>query len=148
MTNLRIGALTSKSRREAQIEISGRRIYLRRLNSGDLEEFTALNRASKLLHRRMVTPPTHPEQFRLLLKRCDKPDSCCFAVCRIEDNAIVGFIGLSQIFRGGFQSAYLGYFVSAKYAGRGYMREAVSVMLKYAFERSSSSPRGKHSTRK
>ncbi len=127
--------MISKARQEAQFEYFGKRIYLRRLSSGDLEEFTALNRASKQLHRGRVTPPTRPEQFRLLLQRCRKPDSCCFVICRSKDDAIVGFIGLSQIFRGGFQSAYLGYYAGARYAGLGYMREAVSLMLKYAFER-------------
>ena len=46
---------------------------------------------------------------------------------------IIGAINLSQIFRGGFQNAYLGYYIGAPYAGRGYMTEALRLMLRYAF---------------
>jgi ribosomal-protein-alanine N-acetyltransferase len=50
-----------------------------------------------------------------------------------EDDAIVGSINLSQIFRGGFKSAYLGYQIGAPFAGRGYMTEAIRLVLQYAF---------------
>jgi ribosomal-protein-alanine N-acetyltransferase len=44
-------------------------------------------------------------------------------------------INLSQIFMGGFCSAYLGYYVGARYAKRGYMTEALRLMLDYAFRK-------------
>jgi ribosomal-protein-alanine N-acetyltransferase len=43
-------------------------------------------------------------------------------------------MSLSQIFRGGFQNAYLGYYIGAKHAGQGYMTEALRLALRYAFE--------------
>ena len=46
----------------------------------------------------------------------------------------MGTMNLSQIFHGGFRSAYLGYYVGARYANRGYMTEALQMTLKYAFE--------------
>ncbi|HEY0431951.1 MAG TPA: GNAT family N-acetyltransferase, partial [Pyrinomonadaceae bacterium] len=52
----------------------------------------------------------------------------------VEDAAIIGAINLSQIFRGGFQNAYLGYFLGAAYAGQGYMTEALQLVLKFSFE--------------
>jgi ribosomal-protein-alanine N-acetyltransferase len=42
-------------------------------------------------------------------------------------------VNLSQIFRGNFQSAYLGYFIGSEYAGRGYMGEALRLVLRHAF---------------
>jgi len=36
---------------------------------------------------------------------------------------------------GGFRSAYLGYFVGARYARHGYMTEALQLMLDYAFRK-------------
>jgi len=51
----------------------------------------------------------------------------------VEDRRIVGSINLSQIFLGGFRNAYLGYFIGAPYAGRGYMTEAIGLMLRHAF---------------
>ena len=51
----------------------------------------------------------------------------------MEDGAIVGSLALSQIFRGNFQSAYLGYQIAEPFAGRGYMTEALQLALRYAF---------------
>ena len=56
-----------------------------------------------------------------------------FLVCLTDDDAIVGTLALSQIFRKLFQNAYLGYQLFAGYTGHGYMTEAVALSLKYAF---------------
>ncbi|HEV7375747.1 MAG TPA: GNAT family protein [Pyrinomonadaceae bacterium] len=114
--------------------VSGERVFLRSPARSDLEEFIALNRASAALHRGLVSPPTEPEQFAAFLKRSRQADFVCFLVCRVEDGAIVGSINLSQIFRGGFQNAYMGYYIGAQYAGQGYMTEAIQLTLRYAFE--------------
>lgn len=45
----------------------------------------------------------------------------------------MGSISASQIFRGGFQSAYLGYHIGAEFARQGYMTEALALMLRYVF---------------
>ena len=47
---------------------------------------------------------------------------------------IVGVVNLSQIFRRGFQNAYLGYYGMAASAGRGLMTEAVRLAARYAFD--------------
>lgn len=46
----------------------------------------------------------------------------------------MGSINLSQIFRGPFQNAYLGYYVGARFANQGYMTEAVELIVRYAFK--------------
>lgn len=91
--------------------IVGDRVFLRPPERRDLEEFISLNRASARSHRGLVTPPTQPDQFNAFLKRCRRTDCLCLLVCRVDDGLIVGSIDLSQIFRGGFQNAYLGYYV-------------------------------------
>lgn len=82
-----------------------------------------------------MTPPTRPEQFRTLLRRCRKPDVVCFVACRLEDGVMVGFLTISQIFRGPFKSAYLGYYVGAEHARQGFTSAAIDLLLKYAFDR-------------
>ena len=47
---------------------------------------------------------------------------------------IVGHAALSQVFRGAFQSAYLGYWTDGARAGSGLMTEAVRAVLGFAFE--------------
>ena len=43
-------------------------------------------------------------------------------MCRRPDGAIAGAINVSQIFYGGFRSAYLGFYADAQFAGQGYIR--------------------------
>jgi ribosomal-protein-alanine N-acetyltransferase len=113
--------------------VVGRRVFLRPPARSDLREFIALSRASTSFHRGLGSPPAQPKQFLEYLERCRRPDSAHFLICLTADGAIAGTINLSQIFRGGFQNAYLGYYMGAPYAGRGYMTEAVGLLLRYAF---------------
>jgi ribosomal-protein-alanine N-acetyltransferase len=46
----------------------------------------------------------------------------------------VGVVDLSEIVRGYFQSAYLGYFAFEPHAGRGLMREGLAQVVQHAFE--------------
>ena len=52
-----------------------------------------------------------------------------YVAATVEDDAIVGVLNLSEIVRGAFESAYLGYYVLAPYAARGYMTEALVLLL-------------------
>lgn len=114
--------------------IVGEKVFLRSPNTSDQTEFLALNLASKRFHRGLVSPPTTPEQFADLLLRASEEDSVCLLVRLVANRAIIGAVNLSQVFRGGFQNAYLGYFVGERYAGLGYMGEAMRLVLRYAFE--------------
>jgi ribosomal-protein-alanine N-acetyltransferase len=116
------------------LPIVGEKVLLRPPKKSDQAEFIALNRASKRFHRGLVSPPTTPEQFSSFLRRSRAEDSACFLICLTADDAIIGSINLSQIFRGGFQNAYLGYYLGAQYAGQSYMTEAFRLVLKHAFE--------------
>ena len=46
---------------------------------------------------------------------------------------LVGSIGLSQIARGAFQNAMLGYAIDAEFQGQGLMREALQAAIDHAF---------------
>ncbi|HSE30525.1 MAG TPA: GNAT family protein [Pyrinomonadaceae bacterium] len=116
-------------------EVVGKRIFLRFLEADDAGEFIALSHASKSFHRGLVSPAASAEQFQTLLERCRRPDMVCFLMCKLSDGGIVGSINLSQIFRGGFQSAYIGYHVGAEFARLGYASEALELVLKFAFEK-------------
>jgi len=68
-----------------------------------------------------------------MLARCRRPAFKTLFACRREDDALVGEFDLSQIFYGIMQSGYLGYYALAPYARRGYMRDGLELMLRYAF---------------
>jgi len=115
------------------LQLAGQQVFLRAPTAGDLREFIALSHASIQFHRGLVSPPRQPEQFHQYVEQSRRADAASFLICGTADGAIAGAINLSQIFRGGFQNAYLGYYIGATFAGRGYMTEALKLMLRHAF---------------
>jgi len=51
------------------------------------------------------------------------------------DDALAGVINFSEIVRGAFHSAYVGYYAFAPLAGDGYMAEGFALALEFAFRR-------------
>ena len=94
------------------------RVALRHLAYSDRDEFLAMVRDSRDLHRPWAYPPHRPDQFDELVARCTHDDSMCLLACERGTGAIAGVFTVSQIVRGAFQSAFLGYYASAAYAGR------------------------------
>lgn len=90
-------------------------------------------RASRAHHRPWLAPPVTPEEFDRLLRRAVAESFDANLARRREDDAIVGFFNISQIIRGALQGAFLGYGGVAAYAGRGYMTEALELVLRRAF---------------
>ena len=50
-----------------------------------------------------------------------------------HDNSLIGTINLFQVLRGSLQSAFIGYFLNEQHNGKGYMTEAVRLVVDYAF---------------
>ena len=98
----------------------GARVALRVLERSDREEFLALARESRELHRPWTYPPERADQFDDLFARSRRDDFVCLLACLAEDEReIAGVFTISQIVRGAFQSAYLGYYAHQRHAGRG-----------------------------
>ncbi|MDX2258430.1 MAG: GNAT family protein [Hyphomicrobiaceae bacterium] len=57
-----------------------------------------------------------------------------YGVFRSGDGKLMGGIGFSHVRRGVTQAAVLGYWLGSPYLGRGYMTEAVRLMLGFAFQ--------------
>ena len=57
-----------------------------------------------------------------------------FFLFRQEDDRLVGGITLSNVRRGVTQSCSLGYWMGERYAGRGYMGEAVRAVIPFVFD--------------
>jgi ribosomal-protein-alanine N-acetyltransferase len=110
-----------------------RRVFLRSPTASDRREFVALMRASRSFHKPWASAPTDDDRFAGYLADAQRPDFEAMLVCRNEDMAILGFFNLSQIVRRSLQSAYLGYAVGKPFAGQGYMREGIELVLQRAF---------------
>ena len=112
---------------------SNERVYIRAPTRADTAEFTALMRASREFHSPWATAPTDDERFAAYLADARRPDFAAMLLCRAEDDAIVGFFNLSQIVRRRLQSAYLGYAAGQPFAGQGYMRDGIELVLRHSF---------------
>ena len=109
------------------------RVFIRAPVRADADEFTALMRVSREFHSPWATAPTDDERFAAYLADQRRPDFFAMLLCRAEDGAIVGFFNLSQIVRRRLQSAYLGYAVGQPFAGKGYMRGGLELVLRHSF---------------
>lgn len=111
----------------------GSRVHLTFPRRRDARELLALNRRSRAFHHPWITPPRTPAQFVAYLARSRTPAFVGLLIRRNGDHALLGSAELSQIARGAFQSAYLGYHIGAPFARQGYMREGLGLILAYAF---------------
>src|SRR3954467_8620068 len=112
---------------------TGERTFIRRGRSSDADEFTGLMRDSREHHRPWSFPPTRSEEFLALVERARADDFELVLLCRRGDGRILGFLNLSQIFRGPFLNAYLGYAVGGPHAGQGYMPQGIRLVRRHAF---------------
>jgi ribosomal-protein-alanine N-acetyltransferase len=109
------------------------RVGLRVLTREDRTEFLALARESHRLHRPWTYPPERADQFDELYSRSRREDFLCLLAYKTDTGEITGVFTISQIVRGAFQSAYLGYYAHERHAGQGLMREALEQILDHAF---------------
>jgi ribosomal-protein-alanine N-acetyltransferase len=106
----------------------------------DEEAFCALVTASRdFLSRWSPGMPQHEDPdgsrwFGRLLELDARESNEKLLVCRNEDGALLGCMNLNEIVRGSFQNAFLGYWIGAPYARRGYMAEALRLAMRHAFE--------------
>jgi ribosomal-protein-alanine N-acetyltransferase len=87
---------------------------------------------SRDLHRGLVTPPRTREELRRYLARFRRPTHLGHFVC-LATNELAGVVNVSEIVRGFFQSAYLGYYAFAPHDGRGHMTEGLRLVIARAF---------------
>lgn len=95
-------------------------------------EFLAAVVRSRRLHAPWVTAPSSSAEYRLYLKERRGPRQIKYLVCD-EARRICGAFNLSEIVRGSFQSAYLGYYALLPHAGKGYMSAGLELVMARAF---------------
>ena len=108
-------------------------ISIRPPRSSDQEVFLAAVRRSRRLHRPWVCPPGSASSFRQALIRWKRPTHAAFFIWRARHD-LVGVVNLSEIVRGSFQSAYLGYYAFEPFARRGLMQEGLALVIAEAFD--------------
>ncbi|NIX78312.1 GNAT family N-acetyltransferase [Microvirga sp. c23x22] len=109
------------------------RVTIQPVSADDAEELIMANLASIALHEPWVSPCRDHASFMAYLARCDGEKTVGLIARERESGRIVGVINISEIVRGLFLNAYLGYYGMAGMNGRGLMAEAVALAVTYAF---------------
>jgi len=102
-------------------------IYLRKPQTNDFTEIKEEYKNSIHLHQPWSYLPADVKQYLEQEYR--------YFVCLTESHTIIGTFNISNIIRGHFHSAYLGYEVFHPYQGQGYRREGLKLLLIEAFEK-------------
>lgn len=110
-------------------------VIIRPPASFDQKVFLAALRQSRTLHRPWVQPPGSARAFRRYIDGQQGPRFAAFFVWTPQKRGLVGVINLSEIVRGSFHSAYLGYYAFEPFAGRGLMKKGLSQVITHAFRK-------------
>lgn len=108
-------------------------ITIRELQFEDKEAFLKAMRHSQSLHSPWVTPPLTSKEFDEYWQRFQQSNQKSYLVCNEQGN-IVGVFNVSEIVRGAFQNAFLGFYGIKDYSGKGYMRAGLKLVQKKVFE--------------
>ncbi len=123
--------------------LTGRRAVLRAPERQDWRAWSELRGAS----RAFLTPwePSWGDDalsrgvFRRRLARYalewHSDQGYTFLLFRLEDNALLGGISLTNIRRGVAETCSIGYWIGHRHARQGYMTDGLRLALKFAFER-------------
>ena len=124
--------------RPTQAPLVGDRVYLRAPRRAEAAEFLVAAQGSRRLHGSWVTAPLDREAFdayvaRFGTRRSASRTHAGYIARRRDDGSLVGVFNFSEIVRGSFYSAYLGYYGFRANAGKGYMKEGLALALDAAF---------------
>jgi RimJ/RimL family protein N-acetyltransferase len=107
-------------------------IFIREPQLSDESEFLNAVRRGIAMHYPWVKVPLTSVEFYEYIERYHQSNQKSYLVCT-EDNHIAGVFNISEIIRGLFQSAYLGFYAVYAYAGKGYMSAGLKLILKKVF---------------
>jgi ribosomal-protein-alanine N-acetyltransferase len=124
------------------MKIQGETIYIRFLEESDAPEYLNLELKNKdFFEKYSANRPsdyyTIEAQTNLIkrnIMRREKDEIYLFGIFEKASGALLGNITLSEVLRGPLQSCLVGYKLDLCHNGKGYMSEAVSLAIKYAFE--------------
>ncbi len=107
--------------------------YLRKPSDADGPEFVERARGSRDHLQPWVYCAEDLTAYRAWVLRGERPDTEQYLVCRRADDAIAGFVNLNNIVLGSLQSAAMGWAAFLPHAGRGHLRDGVSMVLELGF---------------
>lgn len=108
-------------------------VRLRRPRLDDAAAFTAAVQRSLDHLEPWVSPPRDEAAFHHMVARLG-PSYVPSVLEHVESTQLLGAFNLSEVVRGNFLSAYLGYYAFKPHAGRGFMARGMRLLLAFAFD--------------
>ncbi len=128
----------------APVTLNGRRVVLRPLSAHDFDSWREVRRRcdewlTRWEPRRIPGQPDTVEDRQAFGSRCavrmrEIQLGTGYGFGIFVDGEFTGEINVNSIHRGAHQSAYVGYWIDERLAGRGYMPESVVAVLRFCFE--------------
>lgn len=105
------------------------------IEAADEEPFLEATRRGRRFHRPWVYPPTTSAEFRPFVEEVGPTRQRFLLWARDGEvgEGLAGYFSLGEIVRGQFNSAYLGYWASPEWAGRGVMSRGMRILLRHGF---------------
>lgn len=126
----------------SELEQKGKRICIRPLRLSDFNSWKESQAAMSVPRTRFDIPPARTpaertiKTFRGILKTNKammRKGTDCFWGVFLNDDRLIGRVGLMNITRDAYQSAEITYRIFNHFWGHGYAREAIGACLKLAF---------------
>jgi GrpB-like predicted nucleotidyltransferase (UPF0157 family)/RimJ/RimL family protein N-acetyltransferase len=109
------------------------KLFIREPTLDDEKMFLSAMQRSRSLHHPWVKAPETPKEFSAYYQRFQQPNQKSFLVCN-HFGDITGVFNVSEIVRGLFQNAYLGFYAVADFAEQGYMSAGLKLVLEKVFK--------------
>ena len=109
-----------------------KKIVLRSPSLSDASMFLAAITQSKSFHQPWIVPPVSLQEYQEYMARISQENQKAYFICT-EDGHIAGVFNISEIVRGYFQSAYLGFYGMSNFVGQGYMSAGLKLVLAKVF---------------
>ncbi|MBX7147384.1 MAG: GNAT family N-acetyltransferase [Alphaproteobacteria bacterium] len=107
-------------------------LILREPKLEDKNIFLSVMNESINLHHPWIRPPLDHDEFMLYLKRVSQDTHKSYLAFDSNQN-ITGVFNISEIVRGHFHSAYLGFYGIIGFTGQGYMSQGLKLVLSKIF---------------
>jgi [ribosomal protein S5]-alanine N-acetyltransferase len=102
-------------------------VYLRKAEKSDTDELVSAFLRSADFLSPLISSPDDIEKYI--------NQKYLYLVCLPEEKTVVGVFNITEVVRGSFQSAYLGYCAFVPYQGKGYMKAGLKLLIKVAFDK-------------
>ncbi|MEI4829766.1 GNAT family protein [Bacillus sp. FJAT-53711] len=123
------------------MELKGSRILVKILEDNDAEKLLDLELKNRdffqtytpLRESDFYTLEGQLDRIRKNKEKKDLDELYSFGIYIIGTEELIGNITLTEVLRGPLQSCYIGYYLDKNHNGKGYMTEAVRLVVSYAF---------------